>query len=365
MTAVDRSQCASIAARHGRGGRPWEIRASGTEIAHFLKRRDVIAMLGGAAVAVPVAARTQQPTGVRRLGALLNLSENDLEAQRLVTAFREELAQLGWADGRNLRVDYRWTGGEIDRAAAFAKELVELSPDVIVGYATPSVLALQQRTNSIPIVFLSVTDPVGQGIVASLAHPGSNITGFQVFEISLGTKWMEALKQIAPNIKRVTTIFNPRTAPYYPLYLRAIEEAASSFAVELIAVEVHDDAEIERAISDIGGGPTGGLFVLPDTFNFIHRPTIIALADRYRLPAVYFFPFFAREGGLISYGPDEIDMVRRTAGYVDRVLKGAKAADLPVQQPTKFELVINLKTAKTLGLTVPQSLLSRADEVIE
>src|ERR1051326_235437 len=187
-----------------------------------MRRRELIIVIGGMAVAVPFAVRAQQPTGVRRLGVLLNLSEDDLEAQRLVTAFRERLAQLGWADGRNLRIDYRWSGGDVSRVRAFAKELVELSPDIIVGYATPSVLALQQETHSIPIVFLSVTDPVGQGIVASLAHPGSNITGFQVFEISLGTKWMEALKQIAPNLTRVTAIFNPMTAPYYPLYLHAI-----------------------------------------------------------------------------------------------------------------------------------------------
>jgi putative tryptophan/tyrosine transport system substrate-binding protein len=328
-----------------------------------MRRRDVLALLACAG-AWPLAVRAQQSGQIRRLGVLLNLSENDPEAQRLVTVFRERLAQLGWGDGY-LRIDYRWSGGDVGRVRAFAKELVELSPDVVVGYMTPAVVALQQETHSIPIVFLLVTDPVGQGIVASLAHPGSNITGFQDFEISLGTKWMEALKQITPNLKRVATIFNPRTAPYYPLYLRAIEEAASSFAVELIAVEVHDDAEIERAISDIGREPNGGLFILPDTFNFIHRRTIIALADRYRLPAVYFFPFFATEGGLISYGPDEIDMVRRAAGYVDRILKGAKAADLPVQQPTNFRLVINLKTAKALGLTIPQSLLARADEVIE
>ena len=328
-----------------------------------MKRRDLITLLSAAVFLLPLAVRAQQ--SFRRLGVLLNLSENDLEAQRLVTSFREELAQLGWADGRNLRVDYRWTGGDADRARALAKELIELSPDIIVGYATPSVVALRQETTSIPIVFLAVTDPVGQGIVASLAHPGSNITGFQDFEISLGTKWMEALQQIAPNIKRVTTIFNPRTAPYYPLYLGAIGEAASSFAVELIAVQVHDDAEVENAISAIGREPNAGLFVLPDTFNFTHRRTIIALAERYRLPAVYFFPFFAREGGLISYGPDAIDMVQRTAGYVDRILKGGKVADLPVQQPTKFQLIINLKTARALGLTVPQSLLARADEVIE
>jgi putative tryptophan/tyrosine transport system substrate-binding protein len=330
-----------------------------------MQRREFITLLGGAAAAWPLAARAQQTDRVRRVGVLINLSENDLEAQRLVTAFREGLAQLGWADGRNLRIDYRWAGGDVDRIRAFATELVELSPDVIVGYATPSVVALQQETRSIPIVFVSVTDPVGQGLVASLAHPGGNITGFAVFEISLGTKWMEALKQIAPNLRRVTTIVNPKTAPYYPLYVRVMEKAASSFAVELIVVEVHDDAEIERAISTLAREPDGGLLVMPDTFNFVHRRTIIALVDRYRLPAMYFFPFFATEGGLISYGPDEIDMLRRTASYVDRILKGAKSSDLPVQQPTNFRLVINLKTAKAQGIEIPTSLLSRADEVIE
>jgi putative tryptophan/tyrosine transport system substrate-binding protein len=329
-----------------------------------MTRREFITLLGGAA-AWPLAGHAQQPAGIRRVGVLMNLSENDLEAQRLVTPFREGLAQLGWADGRNLRIDYRWAGGDVGRIRAFAKELVELSPDVIVGYATPSVVALQQETRSIPIVFLSVTDPVGQGLVASLAHPGGNITGFAVFEFSLGTKWMEALKQIAPSLRRVTTIFNPKTAPYYPLYLRAIQKAASSFAVEPIVVEVHDDAEIERAISTLAREPDGGLIVMPDSFNMVHRRTIIALADRYHLPAVYYFPLFSTDGGLISYGPDEIDMFRRTAGYVDRILKGTKAGDLPVQQPTNFRLVINLKTARALGLEVPPTLLARADEVIE
>ena len=214
-------------------------------------------------------------------------------------------------------------------------------------------------------MFLSITDPVGQGLVASLAHPGGNITGFAVFEISLGTKWIGTLKQIAPGLKRVTTIVNPKTAPYYPLYLDVIEKAASSFAVELTVVEVHDDAEIERAISTLSREPDGGLFAMPDSFNMVHRRTIIALMDQYRRPAMYYFPFFAREGGLISYGPDEADMFRQAAGYVDRILKGAKASDLPVQQPTKFELVINLKTAKTLGLTIPEPFLQTADEVIE
>jgi putative tryptophan/tyrosine transport system substrate-binding protein len=329
-----------------------------------MRRRDFIAMVAGA-TAWPLAAWAQQTDRVRRVGVLINLSENDLEAQRLVTAFREGLAQLGWALGRNLRIDYRWAGGDVDRIGTFAKELVELAPDILVAYATPSVVALQRLTPNIPIVFVSVTDPVGQGLVASLAHPGGNITGFAVFEISLGTKWMEALKQIAPNLRRVITIVNPKTAPYYPLYVRVMEKAASSFAVELIVVEVHDDAEIERAISTLAREPDGGLLVMPDTFNFVHRRTIIALVDRYRLPAMYFFPFFATEGGLISYGPDEIDMLRRSAGYVDRILKGAKSSDLPVQQPTNFRLVINLKTAKAQGIEIPTSLLSRADEVIE
>jgi putative ABC transport system substrate-binding protein len=329
-----------------------------------MQRRKFISLLGGAA-AWPLAARAQQPAGIRRVGVLMNLSENDLEAQRLITAFREGLAKLGWVDGRNLRMDYRWAGGDIGRIRAFAKELVELLPDIVVGYATPSVVALQQETHSIPIVFLSVTDPVGQGLVASLAHPGGNITGFAVFEFSLGTKWMEALKQIVPSLRRVTTIFNPKTAPYYPLYLRAIEKAASSFAVEPLVVEVHDDAEIEHAISALAREPDGGLIVMPDSFNMVHRRTIIALVDQYRLPAMYYFPFFAADGGLISYGPEEIDMFRRTAGYVDRILKGEKPADLPVQLPTKYELVINLKTAKALGFIVPPGLLNAADEVIE
>ena len=330
-----------------------------------MRRREFISLLGGAAATWPFVARAQQPARIRRVGVLMNLSENDVEAQRLITAFREGLTQLGWVDGRNLRMDYRWAGGDIGRIRAFAKELVELSPDIIVAYATPSVVALQQQTHSVPIVFLSVTDPVGQGLVASLAHPGGNITGFSVFEFSLGTKWMDALKQIVPGLRRVITIFNPKTAPYYPLYLRAIEKAASSFDVEPLVIEVHDEADIERAISTLAGEPNGGLIVMPDSFNMVHRRTIIAVVNQYRLPAMYYFPFFATDGGLISYGPDEIDMFRRTAGYVDRILKGEKPANLPVQAPTKYALTINLKTAKALGLTVPFGLLNAADEVSE
>lgn len=330
-----------------------------------MRRREFIRLVGGAVAGWPFAAQAQQPAATRRVGVLINLSENDLEAQRLITAFRERLAQLGWVDGRNLRIDYRWASGDVDRIKAFAKEVVELTPDIIVGYATPSVLALQHETGSIPIVFLSVTDPLGQGLVSSLAHPGGNITGFAVFEFSLGTKWVETLKQISPNLKRITTVFNPKTAPYYSLYLRAIEKAASLLAIESIVVEIHDDAEIERAISTVAREPDSGLIAMPDSFNMAHRQTIIAFADQYHLPAMYYFPLFAVDGGLISYGPDETDMFWRTADYVDRILKGAKAGDLPVQQPTSFRLVINLKAAKALGLNVPTALLAGADEVIQ
>ena len=329
-----------------------------------MRRREFIGALGSLAT-WPLMAHAQQTERTRRVGVLINLSENDLEAQRLITVFRERLAELGWIDGRNLRLDYRWASGDVERVRTFAKELVKLSPDIIVGYATPSVLALQHETESIPIVFLSVTDPIGQGLVANLAHPGGNITGFSVFEFSLGTKWMEALKQIAPNLKRVTTIFNPKTAPYYSLYLSAIEKAASTLAVEPTVIEIHDDAEIERAINTLAREPDSGLIVMPDSFNMAHRQTIIAFADRHHLPAIYYFPLFATDGGLISYGPDEVDMFRRTAGYVDRILKGAKVGDLPIQQPTTFRLVINRKTAKAIGIEIPVSLLARADEVIE
>ena len=330
-----------------------------------MNRRKLITLLGGAMAAWPLSARAQQAARIQRIGLLMNLSENDLEAQRLLATLREGLAQLGWADGRNLRIVYRWASGDIGRIRTFAKELVELSPDIIVGYGTPVNVALQRETRSIPILFLSVTDPLGQGLVASLAHPGGNITGFSVFEISMATKWIEALKQLAPALKRVVTIYNPKTAPYFPLFVRAIEQAAPSFAVEPIGLEVHDDAEIERAISAVAHEAGGGLIVMPDTFNMVHRRTTIGLAARHRVPAIYPLPFFARDGGLIAYRPDQIDMFRRTAGYVDRMLKGSKASDLPVQQPTAFHLVINLKTAKALGLTVPDKLLVGADEVIE
>jgi len=329
-----------------------------------MKRREFVTLLGGAA-AWPVAARAQQSQRVRRVGVLMAVAESDADVRSGVTIFQQSLQELGWTDGRNIRIDYRWGDADADRIHALAKELVGLQPDVLVAHSTPSAKGLLQATRSIPIVFLTVTDPLGQGLVASLSRPGGNITGFSVFEFSLGTKWVEALKQIAPDTRRVTAIFNPETAPYYGMYLRSIEAAASAIAVELIAIEVRSEGDIGNVIRKAASESDGGLFVLPDSHNVVHRKRIIELAAEYRLPAIYYFRYFASDGGLISYGPDEMDLFVRTASYVDRILKGTSASDLPVQQPTKFELVINLKTAKALGLNVPDRLLALANEVIE
>jgi putative tryptophan/tyrosine transport system substrate-binding protein len=330
-----------------------------------MRRRDFIKVIAGSMAMGPLPALAQSAYRMRRIGMLMAPAENDPDILSGIAVFRQGLHELGWSEGRNLQIDYRWGAGDVDRIRAFAKELIELSPDIIVAHSTPSVVALHQRTSSIPIVFLTVTDPLSQGLVASLAHPGGNITGFSTFEPSTGSKWVEILKEIAPSLRRVAAMFNPEMAPYYPLYLRSIEKAAPALAVELIVAEVHDDSEIERTISTQSRDPGGGLIILPDTFNAVHRRTIIALAAQYSLPAIYFLPYFATDGGLVSYGPDEIDFFRRTAIYVDRILKGEKPADLPVQQPNKFQLVINLKTAKSQGLTVPVPLQASADEVIE
>ena len=329
-----------------------------------MRRRDFIAFLGGATAAWPLATHAQ-PNRVRRIGVLMAVAESDSDVQLGLAAFHQSLDELGWRGGNNLQFEYRWGAADADRIRTYARELVGLSPDIILAHSTPPVVALLQETRSIPIVFLTVTDPLGQGLVRSLAHPGGNVTGFSVFMISLGTKWLELLKEITPRMTRATIIFNPQTAPYYPLYLRSIEQAAPSFLVEPVAVQVHNEFDIERAITTVGDERNGGLIILPDSFNVVHRKVIIDLVARYRLPAVYYFRYFAADGGLISYGPDEIDLFRRAAGYVDRVLKGAKPADLPVQQPSRFEMVINLKTAKALGITMPKSLLLRADEVIQ
>ena len=330
-----------------------------------VKRREFITLLGGAAALLPLAARAQQPERVRRIGVLMAVAESDADVRSGVALFQQSLQELGWKDGRNIRIDYRWGDADADRIQALAKELVVLQPDVLVAHSTPSAKGLLQATRSIPIVFLTVTDPLGQGLVASLSRPGGNITGFSVFEFSLGTKWVEVLKQIAPGTRRVTAIFNPETAPYYEMYLRSIEAATAAIAVELIAVQVRSETDIKNVIRKVGSEPDGGLFVLPDSHNVVHRKLIIKLAAEYRLPAIYYFRYFASDGGLIAYGPNEMDIFVRTASYVDRILKGASPSDLPVQQPTKFELVINLKTAKALGLNVPDRLLALADEVIE
>jgi putative tryptophan/tyrosine transport system substrate-binding protein len=330
-----------------------------------MRRREFIKLLGGAATTWPLTAHAQQPNRIRRLGVLMAVAESDDDVRKGIAIFRQRLQELGWRDGQNIRIDYRWGDADPGRIQAEAKELVELHPDVLVGHSTPSAKGLLNQTHAIPIVFLTVTDPLGQHLVASLAHPGGNITGFSVFEFSLGTKWVETLKLIAPGIRRVTAIFNPNTAPYYGLYLQSIDAGVSSLGIEHIAVQVHSETDIEEAIHKIGNEPNNGLFVLPDSHNVVYRKRIIELAAQYRLPAIYYFRYFASDGGLISYGPDEMDLFQRTADYVDRILKGASPSDLPVQQPAKFELVINLKTARAIGIPIPVSLLARSDEVIE
>jgi putative ABC transport system substrate-binding protein len=330
-----------------------------------MKRREFIALLGGTAATWPLAARAQQPGGVRRIGVLMGWSDIDPEFRASLAAFERDLAKLGWVDGQNVRIDVRWTLGDVERARFFAKELVELKPDIIVAGATPGTAALQQETRTIPIVFAAVSDPVGSGFVASMPRPGGNITGFTNIEASMGGKWLELLKEAAPRLRRVAIMFNPDTATGGgSYYLGSFEAAARSLAVEPITVRVHSDAEIGTAITSLGR-EQAGLVVMSDSFMSTHHRTVIQLAARNNVPAIMPASNFAREGGLISYGTNNVDLFRRAATYVDRILKGEKPTDLPVQQPTKFELIINLKTAKALGLTIPESFLLRADEVIE
>jgi putative ABC transport system substrate-binding protein len=328
-----------------------------------MKRRTFIAGLGGAA-AWPLAARAQQAERMRRIGVLLPYDETDLEGKLRYSAFTQALAGLGWADDRNVRMDVRWTGDDNNRIQALAKQLVGLQPDIIVTTSTPTAVAVQRETQTIPIVFVNVSDPIGSGLVARLDHPSGNSTGFSNLEASLGGKWLELLTEIAPGLKRVAIMFNPDTAPV-TYYMSSLDKAARSLKVELIMMPVHGDGEIETAIIALGGEPGGGLVVVPDVFTQLHRTLIMLAAARNKVPAVYSLPAFARDGGLLFYGIDQIDTWRSGAAYVDRILRGAKPADLPVQLPTKFEMVVNLKTAKALGLTVPQSILLRADEVIE
>ena len=327
-----------------------------------MKRREFIAALGGAA-AWPMVARAQQPERPRRIGVLMNRTADDPETSSFVGAFAQGLAELGWTIGRNVRIEYRWGANDADLDRRYAPDLVALAPDVILAAGTVSVAALQRVTRTLPIVFMTVADPVGAGFVDSLARPGGNTTGFTLFEYSLSGKWLELLKQIAPGITRVAVLRDPAN-PAGSAQFAAIQAVAQSLGVEVSPVSVRD-GEIEGAVTAFAVSANGGLIVTGSASATRYGETIIKLAARHKLPAVYPNRFSILAGGLICYGPDRIDMYRRAAGYIDRILKGEKPADLPVQAPTKYELVINLKTAKALGLEVPQSLLARADEVIE
>ena len=329
-----------------------------------MNRREFITLVGSAVVAWPVVARAQQSDRMRRIGVLMNLPSDDPETLVRVAAFAQGLQELGWIVSRTVRIDYRWGIGDAERIRQYAAELVALAPDALVAHGTSLVLPLLQVTRNVPIVFVNVTDPVGGGLVASLARPGGNTTGFMSYEYGISAKWLELLKQIAPRVTRVAVLRDP-TQVTGGAQLGAIQAVAPSFGVELTPLDVRDAGAIERAVTAFARASNGGLLVMANPVAGIRRDLIVALAARHRLPAVYPFRYFVSSGGLISYGPDQVDQYRQAAGYIDRILKGEKAADLPVQAPTKYELVINLKTAKALGLTVPPQLLARADEVIE
>ena len=328
-----------------------------------MKRRAFITFLGGAA-AWPLAARAQQPERMRRIGVLMNLAAADPESTARVTAFAQGLQESGWTIGRNVQIDTRWAAADADLFRRYAAELVALAPDVILASGSPAIMSLQQLTRTVPIVFVNIVDPVGAGFVESLARPGGNATGFVLYEYGMSAKWLELLKEIVPPLKLAAVLRDPAIASGAGQYA-VIQAAAPSFRVELRAVGVRDAGEIERAVTAFARSSNGGLIVTGSPLTLVHRDLIITLAARHRLPAVYPFRYFATSGGLISYGPDTVDPFRRAAGYVDRILKGEKPADLPVQAPTKYELVVNLKTAKALGLEIPSSVLARADEVIE
>jgi putative ABC transport system substrate-binding protein len=330
-----------------------------------LRRRQFITLLGGAAAAWPLAARAQQAERMRLIGVLMAYAESDPEGQAWVAAFRERLQKLGWAEGRNIRIATRWATPDLEAMQRFAKELVALQPDLILSQSTPTTAALLQHTRTIPIIFANIADPVGSGFVASFPRPGGNATGFVLFEPTMAGKWLELLKEIAPRVNRVAFLFNPATATYFEYYTNPFKAAAASFGVEAIAAPVHDRSELESAFAAQAREPNGSLIVLPDSFLNAHSVEITSLAARYRLPAVYPYRLYIKVGGLLSYGNDVFDNYRRAAGYVDRILKGEKPGELPVQAPVKFELVLNLKTAKALGLDLPASVLARADEVIE
>ena len=339
------------------------IRSLLLSLGAVMRRREFLGVLGGAAAACPLAARAQQPERVRRIGVLVGLAENDPEMKERLAGLRQGLEKFGWAEGSNLRIDYRFAPAGT-QARLLARELVALQPDVIITQSTPATAAMQPETSTIPIVFAGVADPIGSGFVASLSRPDGNLTGLLQYEESITGKWLAMLKEIAPNLMRAALVANPRTAAF-DYFLRSAKALAPSLAIDLVPTPVDSAADIERAIETFAREPNGGLVLLPDTTTVVHRDLIIALASRHRLPAVYNLRVFVAAGGLMCYGPDFVDLYRQAASYVDSILRGAKATDLPVQTPRKFETVINLKTAKALGLTVPPGLLIAADEVIE
>ena len=327
-----------------------------------MRRREFIILLGGAA-AWPLVARAQQPEQMRRIGVLVGFAKSDPESPARFAAFRQGLERLGWKDGHNVRVEYRWGAGDPTRMRAHAKELIGTTPDVLVAESTPATAALQAETRITPIIFLQAGNPVGSGFVTSFARPGGNLTGFTNYAPSMGGKWLEILKEVVPLLVRVAALFNPQT--HTGQYWGVLEAAAQTVNVQFEKAAVADAVEIERAVKGMSGEPRGGLMVMPDSFTMSHQETIVASAARHRIPAIYAFRAFPVSGGLMSYGMDMISVYRDAAGYVDRILRGEKPGDLPVQGPTRFELVINLKTAKALGLDVPPTLLALADEVIE
>jgi putative ABC transport system substrate-binding protein len=331
-----------------------------------MRRRDLIALLGSAAT-WPLAAYAQQAGRIWRIGLLMLVAEIDPQAQAELTAFATELRHLGWTEGQNIRIDQRWANGDVSRLRALAAELVELKPDLLVVQGSAALAALQETTRTLPIVFADVTDPVGQGFVESLARPGGNTTGFAMFELSMGEKWLDLLKTLAPSTEHVAILSNPvtSTAPFGKLYFQSINAAAPRFGIKPFSLAIDNEADLERRLSDLEREPNSGLIVLIDAFTYVHRDFIIDQAARHRVPAIYTVSFFAETGGLASYGVDLAAQFGQAATYVDRIFRGARPADLPVQQPTKFKLVINLKAAKGLGITVPESLLVTADEVME
>jgi putative ABC transport system substrate-binding protein len=332
-----------------------------------MNRREVTALVGGAAAAScvswPLAVRAQ-PERMRRIGVLMNNAESDPESKTQLLAFRQRLQQLGWVEERNVRIDIRFAADKPDQYQALARALIGLQPDVIFAYTTPVTAALQRETRAIPIVFAQVSDPVGSALVASLARPGGNLTGFLLYEQGITGKWAAMLKEIAPHLDRVALIANPKTMPY-DYFVHSAEAVARSLAIDLVPSPVESAVEIEQVIASFASKPNGGLLILPSGTTTLHRDLVVALASSHRLPAVYPFRFYVTAGGLMSYSTDLVDQSRLAASYVDRILRGAAPADLPVQAPTKYETVLNLKTAKAIGLEVPPSLLVRADEVIE